>query len=60
MHIGGTSFGHLGISSRTWHSYLASSLHFSSAINSDSIVDTAIIICIKDFHEIVALPNVNT
>ena len=60
MHIGGTGFGHLGISSKKWCNHSASSPHLSSAINLDSIVDVAIIICFKDFHETATPPNVNT
>ena len=56
----GTSFGHLGISSRKWHSHLASYPHLSSAINSYSIVHLAITVCFEDFHETTAPPNVNT
>ena len=60
MHIGGTDFGHLGMSSRKWRSHSASSSHLSSAINSDSIVDLAITVCFEDFHDTIAIPNVNT
>ena len=80
MHIGGTGFGHLGMSSRKWRSHsassphlsghlgmssrkwcshFASSPHLSSAINSDSIVDLAIAVCFEDFHDTIAIPNVN-
>ena len=60
MHIEDIGFGNLGISSRKWRSHSASSLHLSSAINLDSIVDLAITICFDDFHETIATPNVNT
>ena len=60
MHIGDIGFGHLGISSRKWSSHSTSSSHSSSAINSYSIVDMAISVCFKDFHETAALLNVNT
>ena len=60
MYIGGISFGHLGISSRKWRSHLASSLHLSRAINSDSIVDLEIIVCFEDFHETAHPLSVNT
>ena len=59
MHIGGIGFGHLGISSRKWHSHLASSPHLSRVINSNSIVDLVVTICFEDFYETVAPPNVN-
>ena len=60
MHIEGTGFGNLGMSSRKWCSHSASSPHLSSAINSDYIVDLAITVCFEDFHDTIAIPNVNT
>ena len=60
MHIGGTGFGHLGISSRKWCSHSTFSPHLSSAINSDSIVDLAITVCFEDFHDTIAPLSVNT
>ena len=61
MHIGGTSLGHLGISSKKWRNHLASSPHMSStAINSDSIVDLEITVCFEDFRETAPSPNINT
>ena len=56
MHIEGTGFDHLGMSSRKWLSHSTSSPHLSSAIN----LDMTITVCFEDFHEIVAPPNVNT
>ena len=58
--FGSTGFGHLGLSSRKWCSYSASSPHLSSAINSYSIVDLVITICFEDFHDTTAPPNVKT
>ena len=60
MHIGGTGFGHLRISSKKWCNHSTSSPHLSSAINLDSIVNLAITVCFKDFHETATPPNVNT
>ena len=60
MHIGGTDFGHLGMSSRKWCSHFVSSPHLSSDINSDSIVDMEITVCFEDFHDTTTPPNVNT
>ena len=60
MDIRGTDFDRLGISYRKWRSHSTSSPHLSSVINSYYIVDLAITVCFKDFHETVAPPNVNT
>ena len=60
MHIGGTGFGHLGMSSRKWRSHSASSPHLSSAIKSDSIVDLAITVYFEDFHDTAAPPGIKT
>ena len=60
MHTEGTCFGHLGISSRKWCTHSVSSPYLSIAINSYFIIDRAITVCLKDFHEIVAPSNVNT
>ena len=59
MHIGGMTFGYIGISSKKWLSHSASSPHLSSVINSDSIFYQAITDCFEDFHEIVVAPSVN-
>ena len=60
MHIGGTGFGHLIISSRKWRSHSVFSPHLSSVVNSQSIVDLTITVCFDDFHKIAALLSVNT
>ncbi len=60
IHMAGTGFGHLGISSKNWRSHSASSPHLSRAMNSDSMVDLAIIVCLEDFQEMAALPSVKT
>ena len=60
MQIAGTGFGHLGISSKNWRSHSASSPHLSQAINSDSMVDLAIQVCLEDFQDTAAPPSVNT
>ena len=60
MLIVGTSFGHLGMSSMKWCSHSASSLLLSKAINSDSVVEQAITVCLEDFYDIAALASVKT
>ena len=60
MHIAGTDLGHIGISSRKWQSHSASSPTLSKAMNSDSIVDLAIQVCVEDFQDTAALPRVKT
>lgn len=59
MHIDGTGFSHLEISYKKWCNHYASSPHLSKVKNLDSIVDHAIIICLEDFQDIVALAKVN-
>ena len=54
MQIDGTGLGQLGISSRKFRSYSASSAHLSNAMNSDSIVNLAITVCLEDFHDVTA------
>ena len=56
----GTGLGQLGISSKIFQSHLASSPTLSKAINSDSIVDLAIQVCLDDFQDTAAPPSVNT
>jgi len=56
--MAGTGFGHNDISSCRNH--YASSPALSKAINSDSIVDRAIHVCLKDFQDIAAPLRVNT
>ena len=60
MHIVGTDFGHIGIASRKWRSYSASSSALSKAINSNSIVDLAKQVYFEDFQDTVAPPTVKT
>ena len=60
MHIVGTGFGHIGISSRKWQSHFASSLVLSKAMNFDSIVDLAMQVCLEDFQDTAAPPRVKT
>lgn len=60
MHIAGTGFGHIGISSRKWRSYSVSSLTLSKDKNSDSIVDLAMQVCLEDFQDTTAPPRVKT
>ena len=60
MHIGGISFGYLGISFKKWHNHSTSSPHLYSVINSNSIVDLAITVCFEDMHETTAPSNVKT
>ena len=57
--MAGTAFGHNGISFKNYRSHSASSLALSKAINSDSIVERTIHVCLKDFQDTVALPRVN-
>ena len=59
MHVAITGFGHNGISFKNCQSHSASSLTLSKAMNSDSIVEQAIHVCLKDFHDTAALPRVN-
>ena len=58
MHIAGTGFGHIGISSRKWRSHSAFSPTLSKAMNFDSIVDLAMQVCLEDFQDIAAPPRV--
>jgi len=51
-----TGFGQHGISYKKFWIHSASFL----TINSNSIVDLAIHICLKDFHDTTTLPNVKT
>ena len=59
MHIAGTGFGHNGISSKNCRSHSASPT-LSKAMNSDSIVERVIHICLEDFQDTAAPPRVNT
>src|SRR5262249_6607117 len=60
IQIAVTGLGHTGMSSKKFLSHSASSAALSNAINSDSIVDRAIHVCLEDFHETAAPPNVKT
>ena len=48
------------MSSEKFLNHSASSTTLSKAINYDSIVERAIHVCLEDFQEIAAPPNVNT
>ena len=54
MHIAGTDFGHNGISFKNYRSHSASSPALSKTINSDSIVERAIQVCLENFQDTVA------
>ncbi|CAL8148196.1 unnamed protein product [Prunus armeniaca] len=54
------SLGHIGISSKKFLSHSASSPALSKAMNSDSIVDRAMHVCLEDFQDTAAPHNVNT
>ena len=60
MHIVGTDFGHIGISSRKRRSHSASFLALSKAMNSDSLVDLAMQVCLEDFQDRAIPPRVKT
>ncbi|CAL2252328.1 unnamed protein product [Prunus armeniaca] len=51
------SLGHIGISSKKFLSHSASSPALSKAMNSDSIVDRAMHVCLEDFQDIAAPHN---
>jgi hypothetical protein len=55
MHIAGTSFCQLEIFSKIFQSHFDFSPTLSKAINSNTIVDLAMQVCLEDFKEIVAL-----
>lgn len=60
MHSEVTDFWHRGISSIKFLSYSTSSAALSNAINSDSIVEHAIHVCLDDFQHTSPSPSVNT
>ena len=60
MHIVGTGLGHIEISLRKWRSHAASSPALSEAMNSDSIVDLAMQVCLEDFQDTTAPRRVKT
>ena len=57
MHIAGTGFGHNGISFKNYRSHSASSPVLCKAMNSDSIVEWVIHVCLEEFQA--APPRVN-
>ena len=58
--MAGTGFCHNGISSKNYRSHSASSPALFKAMNSDSIVERAIHVCLEDFQDNAAPPRVNT
>ena len=59
MHIAGTGFGHNGISFKNCRSYYVFSVALSKTINSDSIVERAMQVCLEDFQDTTVSPRVN-
>jgi len=53
-----TDLGHSGISFKNYRSHSASSLALFKALNSDSIVERAMQVCLEDFQDTVAPPRV--
>ncbi|KAK8712362.1 hypothetical protein V6N13_147602 [Hibiscus sabdariffa] len=51
---------HIGISSKKFRSHYASSLDFSRATNSDSIVSLVITVCLEDFLDTSLHPKIKT
>ena len=60
MHIGDIGLGQNGISSNKFRSHSASSPALSKVMNSDSIVERAIHVCLDDFQDIAPPPIVKT
>ena len=58
MHMGGTDFDHNGISFKNCQSHSASSSALFKDMNSDSIVEQIIHVCLKDFQDTIALSRV--
>ena len=58
--MAGTGLDHNDISFKNCRNHSASSLDLSKDINSDSIVERAINVCLKDFQDTAAPPRVNT
>ena len=54
MHMVGIDLGHKGISTRNCRSHSASFPALSKAINSDSIMERAMQVCLKDFQNTIA------
>ena len=59
MHVTGTGFGHNGISFKNYRNHYSSSLTLSKTMNSDSIMERAIHVCLEDFQDTVVPPRVN-
>ena len=57
--MAGTSLGHNSMPSKNYRSHSASSPALSKAINSDSIVERAMQVCLKDFQDTAEPPRVN-
>ena len=60
IHTGATGLGQYGVSSKKFRSHSAFSPALSNAINSDSIVERAMQVCLDDFQETAPPPIVNT
>ena len=60
MHIGVIGLGQNGIFSKKFRSHSASSHALSKTMNSDSIVERAIHVCLDDFQDIAPPPIVKT
>ena len=58
--MAGNGLGHNGITFKNYRSHFASSLALSKDINSDSIVERTIHVCLKDFQDTAAPPRVKT
>ena len=59
MHIAGTGFCYNDISFKNYRRHSASPLALSKAMNSDSIEERVIHVCLEDFQDIAAPPRVN-
>lgn len=60
MQIAVTGLCHLGMSSKRFFNHYASSIALSRTLNSNSIVERGIHVCLVDFQETSSLPNVKT
>ena len=60
MHIAGKGIVQIRMSSKKLRRHSASYPVLSNAINSDSIVDLAMHVCLEDFQETAAPPRVKT
>ena len=54
MHTADMVFDHLGMSYKKWHSHSTSLVALSKAMNSNSIVEHEMHVCLDDFQDIVA------